>query len=262
MLIPITIPVEICINCTDLDTTFAAVTAARKGGAQRVELCSRMDVGGLTPSTHLVIAAREAWGKNRFGLLAMIRPRPGDFAYSDAEAELMADQYEALARAGADGFVLGAVRKGKLDKAVMFPLVEMILGDGFSTTCHRAFDAAFNPKVALALVSELGIDRILTSGTPWGSGLGVEKGVDLLIQLRQQAKPWRDIVLGGGVNAATIGPILAQLPLDAGPISIHAYSSVLRDGVTDADAVADLVAAARNVAQLWMANKRSGGTPA
>lgn len=252
MRIPISIPVEICINCTDLDTTIRSVAAAKAGGAQRVELCSRMDVGGLTPSIQAVIAAREAWGKNRFGLLAMIRPRPGDFAYSDVEAEHMADQYEALARAGANGFVLGAVRKGKLDKAVLFPLVELILGDGFSTTCHRAFDAAFNPDAALALVSELGMDRVLTSGTPWGSGLGVEKGVDLLIKLRRQAKPWIEIVLGGGVDAATIGPILAQLPLDAGPVSIHAYSSVLRDGITDEGAVAELVAVANQAARDWM----------
>lgn len=260
MRLPISIPVEICINCTDPDSTFEAVTAARNGGARRVELCSRMDVGGLTPPTHLVTEARAAWGTNRPGLLAMIRPRPGDFTYSDDEAALMIDQYEALARAGADGFVLGAVRNGKLDKAVLFPLVELILGDGFHSTCHRAFDAALNPEVALALVSELAMDRILTSGTPWGSGRVVADGVDLLIELRRQADPWREIVLGGGVDAATIGPILARLPLDVGPFSIHAYSSVLRNGVTDAGAVAELVAVARNVVEIWRAGPPPRGT--
>ncbi|MBP7963853.1 MAG: hypothetical protein KA003_17850 [Caldilineaceae bacterium] len=246
------ISVEICIDCTDAETTIRSVAAAKAGGARRVELCSRMDVGGLTPPAYLVAEARQVWGQNRPGLLAMIRPRPGNFTYSKDEAALMAEQYDLLAEAGADGFVLGAVRRGKLDKSVMFPLVEMILGDEFSCTCHRAFDAAFNPEAALDLVEELGMHRVLTSGTPWGSGLGVEKGVDQLIKLRRQAKPWIEIVLGGGVDAATIGPILAQLPLDAGPISVHAYSSVLRDGITDEGAVAELVAVANQAARDWM----------
>lgn len=249
----ISIPVEICINCTDLDSTFAAVTAARLGGAERVELCSRMDVGGLTPATHLVEEARKAWG-DQPGLLAMIRCRPGDFAYSMDEANRMRGQIWEMAQAGADGVVLGAVRRGRLDVDMLEYLFATVVANRLMITCHRAFDAAFDPLAALALLGELDMDRVLTSGTPWGSGLTVADGVQAIVELMEHC-PWGlEIVLGGGVDAATIGPILAQLPLDAGLISVHAYSSVLRNGVTDAGAVAELVAAARQAARVWMHN--------
>ncbi len=238
-------PVEICIHCTDPKTTAAAVIEAHTGGAQRLELCSRMDVDGLTPGADLVATARYTWGESP-GLLAMIRPRPGNFTYSAQEVDGMADQIAQMALAGANGVVLGAVRDGRLDEPVLAPLVAFAHGLGLSVTCHRAFDAVSNSQEALDLLAKLGVDRVLTSGTPWGSGRSVAAGVDRLIALRRHADPGLEMVLGGGVSPATIAPVLARLMtlgVDEGPISVHAYSSVLKAGQTYAPSVAQLVAA-------------------
>lgn len=242
------IPVEICINCADLPSTVAGVSAAKQGGASRVELCSRMDVGGMTPDPALVAAARTAWGDGP-GILAMVRPRAGDFAYSAPEITRMGEQIRQMAQAGADGVVLGAVQHGRLDRGGLAVLFRIAKGRGMSTTCHRAFDAVDDQPAALIHLADLGVDRVLTSGTPWDSGLTVADGIGQVGSLLAHCPPELEIVLGGGVDGATIGPILDRLPEWGGRISVHAYSSVLRQGVAHAPAVADLVAAANRVSR-------------
>ncbi len=108
------------------------------------------------------------------------------------------------------------------------------------TTCHRAFDAASNPTETLEALIDLGVSRVLTSGTPWGSGQSVSDGIPQLKRLIQQAANRIEIVLGGGIHTHNIRHILNQLPTSGVRLAVHTYSGVLRDGVTDVDAVRQL----------------------
>ena len=100
------IDIEICLNCDELTTLTAQVQAARQGGAKRLELCGTMHEQGLTPTVEAVNSARQAWGKAP-GLVAMLRPRGGNFYYQADDVALLQQQLSALAEAGADAVELG-----------------------------------------------------------------------------------------------------------------------------------------------------------
>lgn len=234
-------PVEICVACTSIEAVRQSVEAAYVGGAQTVELCRAMDVAGLTPAAAHVRTARRAF-RERPGVFVMIRPRPGDFVYTRAERAAMHASIHRAAEAGADGVVFGALRPDHyIDEAATAALVATARAHGLRTTFHRAFDATPDPAAALDLLLTLGSDRVLTSGTPWGSGLGLAEGQEALLRLAQQAAGRIELVLSGGVVAETIH---AQLvPFAGQQVSVHAFSSVQQAGCASRERVAALVAA-------------------
>jgi len=145
---------EACVN--------SAISAieAQKGGANRVELCENLHDGGTTPSAGSIRFAR----KNlHIGLFVMIRPREGDFCYSEDEFEIMQHDVRVAKELGADGVVFGILLPdGSIDLDRMRMLVRLVRPMG--VTCHRAFDMTADPYKAMEDLITLGVDRILTSG--------------------------------------------------------------------------------------------------
>jgi len=233
------IKVEICINS---DTNVKqSVTAAYLGGANTIELCGRMNLDGLTPLPTDIASAREAFA-DRPGLMVMIRPRGGDFCYSRAEVAEMEMGIETAVSLGADGVVFGAIHNNSLNLKTMRRLTHLAHKHNLTTTCHRAFDAVGNPSEALDTLIDLGINRLLTSGTAWGSQQSVVDGIPHLTHLIQQADNRIEIILGGGIHLDNVLEILTQLPTKDRLLTVHTYSGVLRDGMTDKTAVSQLVA--------------------
>lgn len=233
---------EICIGCDDAVALDADCRAALAGGAATLELCRDMQLQGLTPQADDLRIARQAF--SRPGLYPMIRPRAGDFVYSGVEIAGMIEQIAACADLGADGVVFGALQGPRLDVAALQRLVAAARRRRLRSTFHRAFDAVADGAAGLEILVDLGIDRIMTSGTAWGSGGSAADGAATLAALIEQAGERVEIVLGGGITAVMLPSLLQQLPLRQGRVSAHAYGAVLRDGRVDATAVAALVQAA------------------
>ena len=213
-----------------------------------------MHLAGLTPPLPHVQAARAAWGEDS-GLLVMVRPRGGGFEYTSTEARAMATQIEAVAEAGADGVVFGALQvpDGRVCEATMYPLLRAAIRCGVTTTFHRAFDVSPDPAEALETLIGLGVTRVLTSGCPWGSDGTAWEGVTVLQQTICQAAGRIEVVVCGGVTAAGVFGLRAALPLCAGPVSFHAYRGAQKDGLTDTEAVRALVEATRDsrAEEIW-----------
>ncbi|WP_062268629.1 copper homeostasis protein CutC [Endozoicomonas arenosclerae] len=235
------IPVEICINSLNPDYVYRSVAAAYDGGASRIELCGDMSVGGVTPDLTHLEAAREAF-RDRPGLLCMIRPRGGDFAFGSEEVLLMEKQISDAAKAGADGVVIGALQLpgNTINRDVLGRLVDTAKTRNLSVTFHRALDATPNVFESLEVLIQYGVDRILSSGTAWGSADGAFEGVKMLEQLMLRADKKLELVVGGGVVPDNIRKILDQLPVENHPVSVHAYSSVLEGGEVSVERVRSL----------------------
>lgn len=184
---------EVC--CADIES----VRAAAAGGADRIELCSGLECGGLTPSIGLTEAAVSLM-PGRVNVL--IRPRGGDFLYTRAELDVIEADIRAAVAAGATGIVFGALTAdGELDAPVLRRMIAASRPASF--TLHRAFDVARDPIAALDTAISLGIDRILTSGC----APDALSGLDTLARLHQHAAGRIIILAGAGVtpaNAATI----------------------------------------------------------
>jgi copper homeostasis protein len=172
---------------------------AQKGGAQRVELCDNIYEGGTTPSYGAIKIARE---KLNIELNIIIRPRGGDFCYSDLEFEIMQKDIGFAKENGVDGIVIGLLNpNGSIDIKRTKQLVE--LAKPMSVTFHRAFDVSNNPFQALNDIIECGCDRILTSGHENKA----YNGIDLLKQLIQESKKRIIIMPGSGINETNIQEI-------------------------------------------------------
>jgi copper homeostasis protein len=235
------IKTEVCIKCDDLFEMKKAVNSAYSAGASTVELCAAMHLDGLTPSPEFIVAARKEF-RYRAGLMVMIRPREGGFYYSDKELIVMEKQIINAAKLGADGVVFGVLdAKNNIDSAGLKSIMEVCKKYNLTTTFHRAFDALTNPLKSVDLLIELGVDRILTSGTGWLSGKNALEGVAKLKQIIEAAKGRIEIVIGGGINSGNVNEILEQLPLKGNNISVHAYSGVQENGVTTLTAVEDFL---------------------
>lgn len=196
---------EVCVDSPD------GLAAAIAGGADRVELCAGLGLGGLTPSSGLMRAASRAG----LACLAMIRPRPGDFVYSTAEIEVMRADIRAARQAGLAGVVLGAsAPDGRLDARQLSVLLAE--AQGLDVTLHRAIDLAPDLGEAVDIAVGLGFRRILSSG---GARLAPQ-GIAALAMMMQRAG---DCVImpGAGVSAATL-PALSALPLR----EVHASCSL------------------------------------
>lgn len=170
---------------------------AQEGGADRVELCAGIPEGGTTPSAGEMRLARRLLTTTRLNVI--IRPRGGDFCYTDDELSVMAYDIGVARQAGADGVVFGALRPdGSIHIEAMRQLMEA--AKGMSVTFHRAFDVCRNPIEALEQIITLGCDRILTSGQEPTA----EEGIPLLAMLNRRAADRIVIMPGCGVNAGNI----------------------------------------------------------
>lgn len=189
--------------CVDDAKGFAA---AIDGGADRIELCSALELGGLTPTPGLIALAAKAKVPTR----AMVRPRPGDFVFDAHDLDAMLGDIAAIRAAGLEGVVLGAsLPDGRLDTDMLRVLVAA--STGLKRTLHRAFDLVPDFAEAVEQAAELGFDTILTSG----GALTAAEGVDNLALAHQAAAGRITILAGSGVNAQTAPTILARVPLTA-----------------------------------------------
>jgi copper homeostasis protein len=187
---------EICIDSVE------GAIAAQQGGAQRVELCDNLVEGGTTPSLGMVQVARASV---TLAVNVIIRPRGGDFCYTDLEFEVMKRDIQAVKAAGANGVVLGLLLPdGTVDAVRTRQLVE--LARPLSVTFHRAFDLCRDPAEALDTLIELGIDRLLTSGQQPDA----LQGAACIAALVRQAQGRIVIMPGGGVDERTLPLIAAQ----------------------------------------------------
>lgn len=224
----------------------AGAAVAREAGADRVELCSALDVGGLTPSIGLV----EATVATGIPVHVLIRPRPGAFRYSATEVSLMVRDIEAVVDAGAAGVVVGALTADDaLDRHALAALCDA--AEGREVTAHRCVDVLPDPAGAVLPLTRLGITRVLSSG----GAATAARGLDTLARMVAAADGRLQVMAGGAVAPGDI-PALAQ----AGVAAVHLSARRrLTDGgaagpgggptgidVTDRATVAAAVAAVRS----------------
>ena len=171
---------EVCVHSVE------SAVSAERGGAMRLELCANLMIGGTSPDEDLFRMVRE---RVSVPVRVLLRPRCGDFLYTESEFELL----------GADGIVIGALTpEGDLDEARMEKLIA--LAGGCGVTLHRAFDVCRDPFAALETAKRLGVDTILTSGQQ----ADCTAGADLLRALVAKAGEDVQILVGAGVNADVI----------------------------------------------------------
>ncbi|MBI1296196.1 copper homeostasis protein CutC [bacterium] len=204
------VKVEVCVDSVE------GAVAAQDGGAVRVELCDNLIEGGTTPSAGTITLARQHIG---IGLNVIIRPRGGDFCYSDVEYEVMRYDVAEAKRLGADGVVIGMLTPdGDVDVERVRGLIE--LARPLNVTFHRAFDVCREPFAALETLIDLGVDRVLTSGQE----KTVLEGIDLIAELVRHAADRIIVMPGGGINERNVGKIIAQTGVKE--IHVSARSSV------------------------------------
>jgi copper homeostasis protein len=174
----------------------ASALIAQASGADRIELCASPAEGGVTPSPGIIRSARE---QLRIPIYPIIRPRGGDFCYSDEEFRIMLRDIDYCKQVGCNGVVIGMLNAdGSVDQARCARLVEAAYPLG--VTFHRAFDWAANPFEALETIIQMGCERILTSG----QRPTAEEGAGLIDQLVREADDRIVIMPGSGVRADNI----------------------------------------------------------
>lgn len=191
---------EVCVD------SLASARAAAEGGADRLELCSALAVGGLSPYPELLRQIKQVC---RLPVRCLMRPRAGDFLYTREEIDLLCDQMETLRKAGADGFVVGALTpEGTLD----LPAMERLLAacGGLPVTLHRCIDVVRDLEEVYSAAAQLGIDTVLTSGGAASCLDGAEQ-LERLLALRD-ANHGPEVLIGAGVNARVIGTLRQRLP--------------------------------------------------
>ncbi len=219
------ISVEICAE------GIASALAAGQGGADRVELCENLAVGGVTPGAGSIAVASE---RLSIPVHVLIRPRGGDFVYSDDELLAMKRDVQAAKALGASGVVFGFLtREGRVDLERVAWLAEA--ARPMSVTFHKAFDATRDPFEALDDLIDLGIDRVLTSG----HAPTAMEGLGTLAELTRRADGRIAVMAGGSITLAQVRPII-----EAGVKEIHLGSAACSGGVVDAGLVRRIVEAA------------------
>lgn len=191
---------EVCVDSLE------SALAAKAGGATRLELCANLVIGGTTPSLALLRAVK---GETGLPVHALLRPRFGDFLYTDREFALLLEEGEALLDQGADALVCGCLTpQGDLDLPRMERLAALAHSRGRRFTLHRAFDLCRDPFAALEICKALGVDTILTSG----QAASCLEGAALLGELVRAAAPV-ELLVGAGVDAAAIRALRRACPL-------------------------------------------------
>ena len=199
--------VEVCLAGVE------SAVSAQAGGATRIELCENLAEGGTTPSPATIALTCE---KLSIPVHVMIRPRGGDFCYSDLEFAVMRRDVVEAVSLNAAGVVFGLLTQdGEVDMKRTQELID--LARPLSVTFHRAFDVASNPFAALDDLLALGVDRLLTSGqqaTAW-------QGRVLIQELVERVNGRLHIMAGSGINASNAAPLIAA----TGITEIHVGSA-------------------------------------
>ena len=202
---------ECCVDSVE------SAIEAQKGGADRVELCSALVIGGLSPSVAMFQKVKEAID---IKVHVLLRPRFGDFCYTDYEHEILKEEVKMFRNLGADGVVIGTLKPdGTLNMEQMKELVEA--AGEMSITLHRAFDMCVDPVKTLEDAKALGIHTILTSGQK----NTCINGTDLLAKLVEQSNQEIDIMIGGGVDAS----VIKELHQKTGATSYHMSGKIVVD---------------------------------
>jgi|688.fasta_scaffold541706_2 copper homeostasis protein len=189
-----TLLIEICA------TSAESAIAAELGGANRIELCENLMEGGTTPSIGMIEVCAS---KVKIPIHVLIRPRPGDFVYSDLDVEIMIRDIQRMKEIdGVKGFVIGALKpNGEIDIDTCKRLLEVCFP--LQVTFHRAFDVCAHPEKALEQIIEMGFHVLLSSGQE-SSAL---KGIELLKNLSNQAANRITIMPGAGINETNIAEL-------------------------------------------------------
>ncbi len=202
---------ECCVDSAE------SALAAKKGGADRLELCSALVIGGLSPSIALFQKIRELMD---IRIHVLLRPRFGDFCYTENEHDIIRNEIRMFREAGAQGVVIGSLKPdGSLDMHQMRELITE--AKGMSVTLHRAFDMCRDPFETLEQAKELGINTILTSGQK----NSCMDGAELLEELVRASAGQVDILLGAGINAEVIPQLYAQ----TGATSYHMSGKIIEE---------------------------------
>ncbi len=206
---------EVCVDSSE------GLAAAINGGADRVELCSALELGGLTPTPGLIGQSTTS----PIPIYAMIRPRPGNFVFAEADIDAMQREIDAVRAAGLAGVVFGAnLANGELDYTTLERLTRQCHGLG--VTLHRAFDLVPDLAEAVDMAVDLGFERILTSGR----SRTVPEGIDDLEMTFELAADRIKIMPGSGVNIGNAGALLDRIPFS----EIHSSCAVILPPVSEA----------------------------
>lgn len=199
------IVLEVCVD------DVAGLDAAVEGGADRIELCSSLELGGLTPTAGLMAVA----ARSPIPAYAMIRPRSGSFTFNAREVESMVRDIDAARSAGLAGVVLGAEREGHLDTDVLERLLRE--AGGLGTTLHRAVDLCLDRLQAIDIAVQLGFKRVLSSG---GSRTAFE-GLEPLRAMVDRAAGRLNVMPGSGIHPGNVRAVVTA----TGAQEVHASCS-------------------------------------
>jgi copper homeostasis protein len=209
------------IACFSLDSAKIAAHA----GADRIEFCADYNLGGITPNTADFSELRAFYSRP---IYVMIRPRGGNFVYTDTELKQMQEDINAFGKLGADGFVFGTLTAdGHVDLAAN---AQLLAGTaGLSCTFHRAFDSCTNQQEALSQLESLGFSSILSSG-------GMNTALDGIENLRSTKKNTKlNIIAGGGIRSNTIGTLAKQFDTE-----FYHSSGIISGDIADTTEIAAL----------------------
>jgi copper homeostasis protein len=202
--------VEACVDSVE------SALAAERGGAGRLELCDALHDAGTTPSAGMIDAVK---ARTRLPVFVIVRPRGGGFVYSPAELDVMRRDVDVARRLGADGFVVGVLRRdARVDAACTKALVEAAAGR--PVTFHRAFDLAREPLEALETLVECGVERVLTSG---GAETALD-GAEAIAALVAHAGRRIGVIAGGGIRETGVRELVRR----SGVREIHVRGTRLR----------------------------------
>lgn len=190
-----TITIEVCVD------NIESLLTAQQSGADRIELCSALALGGLTANAGFV---QKSLDLATIPLYAIIRPRAGDFVYSEQEVDIMVSDIKFMTLLGIQGVVIGALTpEGDIDEVALKRL--MSASRDIGVTFHRAFDLCNDPKKTLEILIDAGCERILTSGQQ----ATAEQGCDLIKDLVAQAGNRMSIMPGAGVSPQNAAKIIS-----------------------------------------------------
>lgn len=211
---------EACLDSVEL------ARKAEQGGAKRIELCDRLDVGGTTPDAMMIETVVAAVG---IPVFAIIRPRGGDFTYTPPEIAAMKRDCVMAIRSGASGIVLGVLNHDSTVDAARTREV-MNAAPGVPATFHLAFDDVPDQRVALETLIQIGIARVLTSG---GARKALD-GADAIRRLVEQAAQRIAIMAGGSIREANVAEIVRR----TGVMEIHTRGLAIAEMLALAEAAA------------------------
>lgn len=200
---------EVCVD------SVRSARSAIDGGADRLEVCTCLPAGGLTPSIGLLKGIRDL--DPEIPIMCMIRPRPGDFVYCELDVQQMLLEIQSIKRDGlADGFVIGVLTSdGAVDETACSKLIQAC--DPLPVTFHRAFDLTADAVESMEKIIELGFSRILTSG----QSKSAKAGIEVIKILLQKAESRITIMAGCGINDKNLETILRETKVR----EIHASAS-------------------------------------